>query len=151
MRTELANSSMLKFPLPLASFYAEQVWMLKSPWGKCLLVPTDKPSLPCPSNTHFWNVSSSPLTAQQRERGAGWLSAVDPHIFFFFYTKQAQSTTATSSFPAPSRRKCIRGGGRWATQGGSPEKGVAPFQTGIAQNKLRAVNSLGSHAAARLA
>lgn len=30
--------------------------MLKSLWGKCLLVPTDKPNLLSPSNTDFWNV-----------------------------------------------------------------------------------------------
>lgn len=37
-------------------FSVEQVCMLKSLWGKCLLVPTDKPNLLSPSNTDFWNV-----------------------------------------------------------------------------------------------
>lgn len=37
-------------------FYAEQVCMLKTLRGKCLLVPTDKPNLLCPSNSDFWNV-----------------------------------------------------------------------------------------------
>lgn len=40
----------------LTGFYVEQVWMLKSLWGKCLLVATDKPNLLSQSNTDFWNV-----------------------------------------------------------------------------------------------
>lgn len=45
-------------------FTAEQVCVLKSLWGKCLLVPTDKPNLLSQSNTDFWNVPN-------REHSAG--------------------------------------------------------------------------------
>lgn len=57
-----------KLPAHSHIFTAEQVCMLKPLWGKCLLVPTDKPNLLSPSNTDFWNV---PNRKNRADTGTG--------------------------------------------------------------------------------
>lgn len=57
-------------------FSAEQVCMLKSLWGKCLLVPTDKPNLLSPSNTDFWNVPN------RTEQEAEWAHYAEDLLHF---------------------------------------------------------------------
>lgn len=66
------------------SFSTEQVCMSKSLWGKCLLVPTDKPNLLSPSNTDFWNVPNRKKRAGPRNgRIMQWI----------FYTSSSAACT----------------------------------------------------------
>lgn len=104
--------------------------MLKSPWGKCLLVPTDKPSLLSPSNTHFWNVSSSPpLHGAERQRS--WLSLGGRSAHFKTHSRP----------PSGADFQRRQGGNAVVAGGGEPPRvghlrGVAPFNQVLHTKKL---------------